>query len=204
MSDIPPTDPRAKRHLRVIAGKDAKGRERDKTQGAGAQDPPVAGEQDRHHNRRTKVRSPIDPVTGITQKQEAFVQGVASGLSLSAAYRAAFVADGMADQTVHHHACVLLTQGKVKARLEMISAEKEQMRRMLAVSDIEAALRTLRTINDTGSENGKLRAAELLAKAGGLWVDRLEVEDKTPADSAEVERRIAERLSRLGLKVQAN
>jgi phage terminase small subunit len=191
MSDIPPTEPRAKRHLRVIAGKDTKGR--DKAQEAGAQAPSVAAKQ------KTRVRSPIDPITGITAKQEAFVQGVASGLSLSAAYRAAFVADGMADQTVHHHACVLLTQGKVKARLEMISAEKEQMRRMLAVSDVEAALRTLRAINDSGSESGKLRAAELLAKAGGLWVDRIEVEDKTPADTAEVERRIAERLSRLGL-----
>ncbi len=191
MSDIPPTEPRAKRHLRVIAGKDTKGR--DKAQEAGAQAPSVAAKP------KTRVRSPIDPITGITQKQEAFVQGVASGLSLSAAYRAAFVADGMADQTVHHHACVLLTQGKVKARLEMISAEKEQMRRMLAVSDVEAALRTLRAINDSGSESGKLRAAELLAKAGGLWVDRIEVEDKTPADTAEVERRIAERLSRLGL-----
>lgn len=195
MSDIPPTEPRAKRHLRVIAGKDSKGR--DKAQEAGAQAPSMAGTQ--QPKQKTRVRSPIDPITGITQKQEAFVQGVASGLSLSAAYRAAFVADGMADQTVHHHACVLLTQGKVKARLEMISAEKEQMRRMLAVSDVEAALRTLRAINDSGSESGKLRAAELLAKAGGLWVDRIEVEDKTPADTAEVERRIAERLSRLGL-----
>ena len=197
MSEVPPTEPRAKRHLRVIAGRDSKGRERDKNQGAGAQAPSVAGTQ--QAKPKTRVRSPIDPITGITQKQEAFVQGVASGLSLSAAYRAAFIADGMADQTVHHHACVLLTQGKVKARLEMISAEKEQMRRMLAVSDVEAALRTLRAINDTGSESGKLRAAELLAKAGGLWVDRIEVEDKTPADTAEVERRIAERLSRLGL-----
>ena len=197
MSEVPPTEPRAKRHLRVIAGKDAKGGERDKNQGPGAQATSAAGTQ--KARQKTRVRSPIDPITGITQKQEAFVQGVASGLSLSAAYRAAFVADGMADQTVHHHACVLLTQGKVKARLEMISAEKEQVRRMLAVSDVEAALRTLRAINDTGSESGKLRAAELLAKAGGLWVDRIEVEDKTPADAAEVERRIAERLSRLGL-----
>lgn len=199
MSDIPPTEPRAKRHLRVIAGKDAKGRERDKGEAQRVGAGPKAPDQDKQAKRRTKVRSPANPTTGLTEKQEAYVQGIASGLSLSDAYRAAYVSEGMLDNSIHRHAYALIQDPKVRSRLEEINAEKERIRRMQAVGDVEAALQTLRAIRDTGTESGKLRAAELLAKAGGLWVDRIEVEDKTPADAAEVERRIAERLSRLGL-----
>ncbi len=190
MTDVPPTEPRAKRHLRVVSPEQ---RGEDTGQDKGAESP---------QKRKTKTRSAADPITGMTQKQEAFVQGVMRGLSFSDAYREAYVTDDMAPATIHHRACLLMQEPKIRARSEAIAAERERDRRMLASSDAALALRTLRELAEKAdSDSARIRAAELLAKAGGVFVERLEVEDKTPASSVDLERRIAERLGRLGIAV---
>jgi hypothetical protein len=56
---------------------------------------------------KTKQRSAPDAVTGLTEKQEAFAQGIMDGMTYTAAYRAAYVADGMADSTIWSRACSL-------------------------------------------------------------------------------------------------
>jgi hypothetical protein len=57
---------------------------------------------------KTKQRSAPDAVTGLTEKQEAFAQGImARGMTYTAAYKAAYVADGMADSTIWSRACEL-------------------------------------------------------------------------------------------------
>ena len=196
MSDIPPTEPRAKRHLRVVpqpTGQERDKREEDTGQETGAQSP---------QKRKTKTRSAADPITGLTQKQEAFVQGVMRGLSFSDAFREAYVTDDMAPATIHHRACLLMQEPKIRTRCEVIAAERERERRMLASSDAALALKTLRELAEKAdSDSARIRAAELLAKAGGVFIERVEVEDKTPSSSTDLERRIAERLGRLGIAV---
>lgn len=186
MIEPPKPGPRAKRHLRVVQETETPKGETPNTEAP--------------KGRKTKSRSAADPLTGLTQKQEAFVQGVMRGLSLSDAYREAYVIDNMLPATIHTRACLLMQDVKVRARCEAIAREREAERRMLASSDAALALEVLRKMAlSADTDASKIRAAELLAKAGGVFIDKVEVEDKTPATSVDLERRIAERLARLGI-----
>lgn len=136
----------------------------------------------------------------MTEKQLAFAEGVASGMTLSDAYRAAYDTSQSTDKTVWENACRLVRHHKVKARLEQIAREREEARRMLASSDAAAALETLRRMMERAdSDATKVRAAELLAKAAGVFTDKVEIEDKTDRSASEIEHQIADRLRRLGL-----
>ncbi|WP_330163172.1 terminase small subunit [Streptococcus pneumoniae] len=52
----------------------------------------------------------------LTPKQELFVQGIISGLSQRQAYRKAYKAEKMSDETVDSKASELLKNGKVTVR----------------------------------------------------------------------------------------
>lgn len=160
----------------------------------------VTGKDDREETTGTRQRSAPDPETGLTDKQTKFCDGVDAGMSLSDAYRAAYDAAGMSPKTIHEAACRLFADSKVTARLTQISREKEAQRRMLTASDAAAAVETFRVMMTTAkTEAVRVRAAELLAKAAGLFVDKVEVEDKTDRTVADLEKSIAERIARLGL-----
>lgn len=136
----------------------------------------------------------------LTDKQAMFCDGVANGLSLSDAYRAAYDTSGSMAKTVHEAACKLMADSKVKARLEAINREKEEQRRMMAASDASLALATFRRMMESADTDAtKVRAAELLAKAAGVFVDKVETTDKTDRTVKDIEQAIAERLKRLGL-----
>lgn len=169
---------RAKRHLALVTGKDD-GKETTGT---------------------TRQRSAPDPETGLTDKQTKFCDGVDAGMSLSDAYRAAYDTSGMSQKTIHECACRLFADRKVAARMEQISREKEAQRRMLTASDAAAAVEVFRQMMATAkTEAVRVRAAELLAKAAGIFTDKVEIEDKTDRSTAEIEQAIADRLRRLGL-----
>jgi hypothetical protein len=149
--------------------------------------------------RQTKVRTSRSTETGLTDKMEAFAQGVTSGLSLSDAYRAAYVTDQMDPASVHTLAYRLMTDVQVRSRIEQLNREIEDNRRMMAVSDAEAALRTLRQMMQRAdTDSVKVRAAELLAKASGMFTDKVEV---TTSDRSldDIQQSITDRLRRLGL-----
>lgn len=150
--------------------------------------------------RKTKTRSAIIPGLGLTEKQEAFCQGVTAGLNLSDAYRQAYVTDNMTEPTLHRLACVLFADPKIRSRLMAINAEMESNRRMMAASDAALALMVLRKMAASAdSDATKVRAAELLAKAGGVFVEQLDITDKRERSEDEIEQAIAAKLSRLGL-----
>lgn len=147
-----------------------------------------------------KRRSAPDPQTGLTEKQAKFCDGVEAGLSLSDAYRAAYETTGMTQKSIHELACRLFSDVKVASRLQEISREKEAQRRMLTASDAAAAVETFRIMMATAkTEAVRVRAAELLAKAAGIFTDKVEIEDKTDRSTSEIEQAIADRLRRLGL-----
>jgi hypothetical protein len=154
--------------------------------------------------RQTKVRSPINLDTGLTEKQEAFCQGVTSGLSLSDAYRAAYNVQNMQPASIHTNACKLFADAKIMQRLRAINREMDEKRRMMAASDAALALRVLREMAEKAdTDASRIRAAELLAKAGGVFTEQVEITDKTERNEAEVEQAIAQRLVRLGLTSKA-
>jgi rRNA-processing protein FCF1 len=170
---------RAKRHLRVVPDTP------EETDTTGSTDDP---------------EDELSIVGQMTAKQAKFCDGVASGMTLSDAYRAAYDTSTMQVKTVHEAACRLVIHSKVAARLEQISREKEEARRMLTASDAASAIETFRAMMD-GAKNEavRVRAAELLAKAAGVFTDKVEVTDRTDRSVSELEQAIKDRLARLGL-----
>lgn len=205
---------RAKRHLRVVTaspeadkhageeqaqgGRGATGE--GKEQGGSIRQAEGATKKQGRKGRGPTQRSAPDPITGLTEKQTKFAEGVSSGMSLSDAYRAAYVTDNMTPKQVWEEASSLAAHPKVSRRLEQIALEKERQRRMLAPADAAAALEVLRRMMERAdSDATKVRAAELLAKAAGVFTDKVEIEDKTDRSASEIEHQIADRLRRLGL-----
>lgn len=54
----------------------------------------------------------------LTAKQEAFAQAIASGKTQADAYRLAYDAENMKDETIWSKASVLMADGKVSARVD--------------------------------------------------------------------------------------
>lgn len=54
----------------------------------------------------------------LTAKQEAFAQGIADGLTQADAYRAAYDAEGMTDNTIYARASELMRNSKVAERIQ--------------------------------------------------------------------------------------
>jgi phage terminase small subunit len=149
---------------------------------------------------KKSVRSATNKLTGLTDKQEAFVQAYLSGENASNAYRQAYDADGMKPSTIWENACRLLASGKVSARIMAINEEREEHRRMQQVSRAEFVLQKLTSIASSAENSGTtVRALELLGKHVGLFTDKVEVSTTEDRTADQIERDIAERLQRLGL-----
>jgi hypothetical protein len=80
----------------------------------------------------------------LTAKQEAFAQGIADGLGQADAYRTAYDAEGMKDSTIYSKASVLMSDGKVRARVDELKAqvaEKQLWSREMSVKALVQAYR---------------------------------------------------------------
>jgi peptidyl-tRNA hydrolase len=80
----------------------------------------------------------------LTAKQEAFCQGIADGLGQADAYRMAYDAEGMKDNTVYSKASIMMSEGKVKARVVELKAqvaEKQLWSREMSVKALVQAYR---------------------------------------------------------------
>jgi len=80
----------------------------------------------------------------LTAKQEAFCQGIADGLGQADAYRMAYDAEGMKDNTIYSKASVLMSDGKVAARVAELKAqvaEKQLWTREMSVKGLMTAYR---------------------------------------------------------------
>lgn len=157
-----------------------------------------SGETQEQQPRRTRIKS-AKTASGLTEKQEAFVQAVFSGDNFSDAYRQAYDAENMSNASIHRQAHELAYSPKVSARLEQLSREKEHERRMQRVSRADRTLQKLEEIAlRPGDPDGtQVRALELLGKTMGLFVDRVETEDKTERDAEAIRRDLEQRLDRL-------
>ncbi len=73
----------------------------------------------------------------LTAKQEAFCQAVASGMNQSDAYRSAYDAENMKPETVQSKACLLMAEGKIRARVDSLKqslSEKSEWTRLDSVT----------------------------------------------------------------------
>jgi len=80
----------------------------------------------------------------LTAKQEAFAQGIADGLGQGDAYRMAYDAEGMKDSTVYSKASILMSDGKIRARVDELKTmvvEKQLWTREMSVKGLIQAYR---------------------------------------------------------------
>jgi phage terminase small subunit len=153
-----------------------------------------------------KSRSAPDPETGLTEKQEFFSQEIIAGANFSTAYRRAYDASGMADATVWARASELASDGKVRARLQQLAAQKEDERRMQAaclsqfVVEGWKQLAQQKIVHKDGTVEKippavRTRNLELIAKHLGMFVERIETADVTDRSADEIEADIRARLA---------
>lgn len=119
-------------------------------------------------------RSAMNLLNGVTRKQESFIQCVLEGMTYSDAYRESYdVSPDTKDTTIHVSACKLMQSPKVRARLQFLEAEKEEMRRLQGQSMHARVIDRLeREANDRRNPPAvRVRALELLGKTVGAFKD---------------------------------
>ena len=106
----------------------------------------------------------------LTQKQSSFVKNLSRGFNASDAYRAAYNASEMSDKTIWEASSRLSKNPKVVARLDLLSAEIEQVNRMFTLSYEDKVINKLWHIAEH-SKSGRVRvkALELIGRSCGLF-----------------------------------
>lgn len=106
----------------------------------------------------------------LTPKQLHFCRCVASGLTLSDAYREAYDTKG-SQATVNNAGSQLYKQPEIRQRIDQLIAAREQAVIRAAVTDRERVVSFLREmmLQAAPTDAQKIRAAELLGKTAGLF-----------------------------------
>ena len=149
----------------------------------------------------TRKKSATNPDTGLTDKQETFAMLVFEGTNFSDAYRQAYDASNMSAASVHVEACKLVQHPKVSLRIDRLQRDREAEQRMQRLSRSERVISKLEEIALRGGEadGTQVRALELLGKSMGMWIDKVETEDKTERTEEQLEQEIKAKLKRLGI-----
>jgi len=138
----------------------------------------------------------------LTGKQIRFCQAVANGSTLCDAYRAAYQAQRMSQNSVYCAASKLMAHPKITQKVEQLEAQQSRVLTALGMSDKDRVLSKLRTLLEnaegTPAETVMLRAADLLGKSVGLYRDVVEtVDERTSNDIAdEIQARLTAALTR--------
>jgi len=113
----------------------------------------------------------------LTPKQEKFAQSVASGKSQADAYRMAYNAGNMKEETVWSNASVLMADNKVSARVDEIRKPIVEC----AQFTLDQHLINLMSLRDKAAEDGKWGAAIAAeigrGKAAGLYINKGDSDD---------------------------
>ena len=128
---------------------------------------------------------------GLTDKQETFALAVFEGNNFSDAYRAAYDTQNMNAASIHREAHALTVNPKVTARIDGLFHDKEKEQRMLRLSRSEKVISKLEQValRDGEADGTQVRALELLGKTMGLFIDKVETEDKTERNRAAARKR---------------
>jgi phage terminase small subunit len=125
----------------------------------------------------------------LTAKQEKFVQNLISGMSQRQAYKDAYNAENMKDETIDVRACELFNTGKIKVRYQELMDKLEDeaimtaRERMIWLSDVVKG--NIKHIsygsNGEAYENeayisDKLRAVDTLNKMSGEYITKIEAD----------------------------
>ena len=112
----------------------------------------------------------------LTAKQEKFVQNIIQGMSQADAYRSAYSTKNMTDKTIHEAASRLVADSKVSARLSELRGQLTKATIMSAQERLEWLTELIKS--DEESTTDKLRAADIMNKMQGEYVQKVETELK--------------------------
>jgi len=120
-------------------------------------------------------------LNGLTIKMDGFANGVASGLSLSDAYRAAYNVDSMKDTTVQHNASLLNNDPKVTARINTLLQRKAVLADINLASvaaEMDDARRTAKHA-EVPQVASMIAASRAKANLVGILTPQLEVKQRS-------------------------
>lgn len=102
------------------------------------------------------------PHVKLTAKQEAFCQGIADGLGQADAYRAAYDASDMKDETIYPHASRLMKNDKVAARIAELKAQVEEKQLWTREMSVRGLMEAYKTARDAKQSTGMTQAVREL------------------------------------------
>jgi phage terminase small subunit len=108
----------------------------------------------------------------LTANQEAFVQNIIKGMSQADAYRSAYPNQRMSDKTIWESASKLMANHKVTTRLTELRNELAKPSIMSAQQRLEWLTQLIQS--DEESTTDKLRAADIMNKMQGEYVQKVE------------------------------
>ena len=110
----------------------------------------------------------------LTAKQEKFVQGIIDGMSQADAYRSAYDTSRMSDKTVYEKASRMMSDDKIRARLEELRDKMITPSIMSAQDRLEWL--TELVMNPGSLTQDKLRAIDIMNKMQGEYVQKVQAE----------------------------
>ena len=134
----------------------------------------------------------------LSPKRLHFTRCVASGMTYADSYREAFEpADSTTAASIHTLASRLMAEVEIRSRVDVLIKARERAVADKAVTDREKVTDHLREALDGGeTDQLRLRAAELLGKASGLFSTEVNVTTQE-RDSSQVASEIQEKLAGL-------
>jgi phage terminase small subunit len=108
----------------------------------------------------------------LTPKQEKFIQNIIKGMSQREAYKDAYNAENMKDESIDCNACKLFNDAKIKQRYEDLIKELETEAVMTALEK-RKLLKEL-TLDTNNSVNDRLKALDIDNKMAGEYITKVE------------------------------
>lgn len=113
----------------------------------------------------------------LTAKQEQFVHNVIQGMSQADAYRSAYPKQRMSDKTIWETASKLMSNPKVIARITELRNELAKPSIMSAQERLEWLTQLIQS--DEESTGDKLKAADIMNKMTGEYVQKIQADVQT-------------------------
>ena len=113
----------------------------------------------------------------LTPKQERFIQNIVSGMSQRQAYKEAYNAENMLDETIDAEACKLFNDHKVSTRYRELMNKLEDEAIMTAIEK-RRMLREMAT-NCNNSITDRIKAIDTDNKMAGEYITKVEADVNT-------------------------
>lgn len=113
----------------------------------------------------------------LTANQENFVKNIIQGMSQADAYRSAYPNQKMSDKTIWETASKLMANPKVVARLKELREQLSKPSIMSAQERLEWLTQLIQSKEESTAD--KLRAADIMNKMQGEYVQKVQAEVRT-------------------------